>query len=112
MDSTAAVNGHGAPVDDEEETIELSQLKPESNVPETDQRTHVVLTDERFLEYLARCPKGVQKDVSAVMLYIKGCQDEIVRLRKMEKMQPDARGNVRIKKDTTTFYLRRLNKDK
>lgn len=87
---------------------ELSLIRPESNVPPNDQRTHVVLTDERFIEYLSRIPAGVQKDFSSVMLYIKGCMDEIVRLKEMEQMTPDARGNVRVQKDTTSYFIRRL----
>lgn len=97
-----------APPDGPDEEVELSQLKPEVNVPETDQRTHVVLTDERFIEYMARVPRGVQKDVSAVMLSIKGWQDEIIRLRRLEKTIPDARGNVRVLKDRTQYMVRHL----
>jgi hypothetical protein len=93
---------------EQEEEVEVRLLKPEANIPETDQRTHVVLTDERFLENLARCPRGLQGSVSAVMMYIKGCMDEIVRLKKMEKLAPDKRGNIRVLKDTTTYYIRRL----
>lgn len=89
-------------------TAPLSLLKPESNVPENDQRPHLSLADERFIEMLARCPKGLQKDVSAVMLYLKGCQDELARLSRMEKMKPDKRGNVRVLKDTTNYFVRHL----
>lgn len=90
------------------EEPEFKALKADSNVQDRDQRGHMVLNDDAYMEVLSRCPRGLQKDVASVMLYLKGCKDEISRLNSMEKMQPDKRGNIRVLKDTTTYIQRWL----